>query len=170
LRFRCTAAVTVLLIAVEAQADQRGAKIEAFEHLVIVGVGGAMEVDLSGGSVHGGGNLFIEVEAIDNWLELEVGVSALAAEGGLELSTDVLFKKPFRLSPRVELMVGLGPEVVGYRGTQKDGAFFGVEFAVDLMFWPSRHLGLWIEPSYELVFRNGREHSVASTGGVIFGW
>ena len=114
--------------------------------------------------------MFVEWEAIDNWLELELGVAALAAEGGVEVPMDLLIKKPFRLARRVELMVGLGPELVLYRRTPKDGEFFALEVAADFMFWPSRHVGLWIEPSYELTVRNGLEHSIASTGGVIFGW
>jgi hypothetical protein len=38
------------------------------------------------------------------------------------------------------------------------------------MFWPTRHVGLWLEPNYSFVFRNGFSHSVGTTGGVIFGW
>ena len=50
------------------------------------------------------------------------------------------------------------------------GTFFGGEAVADFMFWPSRHVGLWVEPSYDLVFRDGLSHGVGSTGGVIFGW
>jgi hypothetical protein len=94
----------------------------------------------------------------------------LAAEGGVEMPIDLLVKKPFRLTRGVELMVGLGPEVVRASGTGKDGTFGGIEFALDFMFWPSQHIGLWAEPSYDVVFRNGASHGAGSTGGVIFGW
>jgi hypothetical protein len=164
------AVTLVSLLASAMHADEPRAKREEFEHRFIVGAGGAFELELTERSVHGGGSLFLEWEAIDKWLELELGVSALAAEGGVEVPIDLLFKKPFRLSRRIELMVGLGPELVVYRRTPKDGAFFALEVAADFMFWLSRHVGLWIEPSYELTIRGGVGHSLASTGGLIFGW
>ena len=97
-------------------------------------------------------------------------ISALAADGGVVVPIELLFKKPFRLARRLEMMVGLGPELLIYRSTSNDGQFFGIEVALDFMWWPSRHVGLWIEPAYDLVFRNGVEHGLGSTGGVIFGW
>lgn len=143
---------------------------EERDHRVVVGVGGAFELEVTSGAVHGGGSLFVEVLVIDRWLELELGVAALAAEGGVEVPIDLLFKKPFTLARGIELMVGLGPELVLYRRTSNDGQFFALEVAADFMFWPARHVGLWIEPSYELTVRGGLEHSLAATGGVIFGW
>ena len=121
-------------------------------------------------SAHGGGSLFVEWEAVQSWFELELGLAALAAEGGVEVPIDLLFKKPFRLSRRVELMVGLGPGLVIYRRTPNDGEFFALEVAADFMFWLAPRVGFWVEPSYELTVRNGVEHSLSSTGGIIFGW
>jgi hypothetical protein len=141
----------------------------AFEHRFVVGVGGAGEA-VAGGSFNAGGSAFLEWEAIDEWLELELGVAILSAEGGVEVPVGMLFKKPFRLSRRLELMVGLGPELVIYRQTPNDGEFIALEVAADFMYWAAPRFGFWIEPSYELTARGEGERSFASTGGVIFGW
>ena len=144
---------------------------EPREHKVVVGVGGAGELELDdGGALHGGGNLFVELEAVPEWLELELGASVLAVDGGYEAPIELLFKKPFRLSSRAELMIGIGPEVVRESGTDKSGTFGGVGFGLDFMFWPSRHVGVWLEPAYDLVVRDRATGGVGSTGGVIFGW
>jgi hypothetical protein len=143
---------------------------EAIDHTIILGVGGAGELELGEGSFHPGANIFVEYEAIEKWLELELGASVLSAEGGVDVPIDLLLKKPFRLSRGVEFMVGVGPEIVNIRGTGKGGTFGGIEFALDFMFWPSQRVGLWLEPSYDIVFRSGTSHGVGSTGGVIFGW
>jgi hypothetical protein len=45
-----------------------------------------------------------------------------------------------------------------------------LEVAADFMFRLTRRGGLWLEPSYELTVCGGIEHSIASTGGVIFDW
>ena len=50
---------------------------EDLEHTVVVGVGGAIEAEPAEGTVHGGSNVFVEYKVIDNWLELELGVSVL---------------------------------------------------------------------------------------------
>lgn len=143
---------------------------EPFEHRVIVGVGGAAELELGEGSLHPGVNAFVEIEAVENWLELELGASVLAAEGGVEVPIDLLFKKPFRLARHLELMVGLGPELVRVSTPTTKGTFLGAELALDLMFWPSRAVGLWVEPTYDLVFRSGVRQGLGCTGGIIFGW
>jgi len=143
---------------------------EAIEHAIILGVGGAVEFELGDRSFHPGANVFAEYEAIENWLEFELGASMLSAEGGVEMPIDFLLKKPFRLSRNVEFMVGLGLEIVGVSGTKRNGTFGGTELALDLMFWPLNRIGLWVEPSYGVVFRSETSRGMGSTGGVIFGW
>ena len=47
---------------------------------------------------------------IENWLELEFGVTPTFSHHSTEWDTDVLFKKPWTLSKKVEFMFGVGPE------------------------------------------------------------
>lgn len=147
---------------------QGGVDNVTYEHKVVVGVGGAAELDLHERAMHVGPTVFVEWEAIDRWLELELGASLFASEGGVEVPVDLLFKKPFQLSRGFELMVGLGPELV-YASSQSK-TYFGVESALDFMFWPSRHAGLWVEPSFDVVLRDRARAGVGSTAGIIFGW
>ena len=169
--FKAVTALAGLLFAYEARAaEAQGLPSPEIEHRMVVGFGGAMDADLSGGSVHGGGSLFVEVTAIDEWLEVELGISALRADCGGTVPIDLLFKKPFRLSPRIELMVGLGPEMVSYVRSRSRGKFIDVEAVADLMFWPSPHVGFGIEPSYEGTARGGWENGLGGTASIIFGW
>jgi hypothetical protein len=143
---------------------------EELERAIIIGLGGATEIELRGGSLHAGINALVEYEAIPNWLELELGVSILRAEGGTEVPIDLLFKKPFRLARRLELMIGVGPQIVRVSGTERNGTFAGGELVFDLMFWPTRHFGLWLEPSYAFLLRGGVSHGLGATGGMLLGW
>jgi hypothetical protein len=133
------------------------------EPLAIIELGGAGGWGLSGGSSFGP-SAAVEFEPIKDWLEMEVGVAPLFGHGRAELDTDILFKKPFTLSDKVEFMIGAGPQwsqTIG--GTGKIGA----EIALDFMFWPwpDRKYGWFIEPSYSYSF--GREHEQSL--GVSFG-
>jgi len=67
-------------------------------------------------------------------------------------------------------MIGVGPQIVFVSGKERNGTFVGGQDALDFMFWPSRNVGLWVEPSYEFSFRGNVSHSLSTTGGVIFGW
>jgi hypothetical protein len=140
------------------------------EHTIVLGLGGAGELDLADGSLHPGANVMLEWDAIENWLEFELGASILSAEGGVEIPVDLLFKKPFRLGKRSELFVGLGPELVYVSNRITKKAYFGGEFAIDFFYWPWQHAGVWIEPTYDAVFRDGAAHGLGSTGGVLLGW
>jgi hypothetical protein len=159
-------ALPALLVAAPASADEEGAG----ERTVVLGVGGAAELELSDGSVHPGGNVMVEWEAIEGWLELEADVSVLSADGGTVVPVALLAKKPFKLARWAEVMIGLGPEVVTVSTAATKGTFAGGEVALDFMFWPSRHLGFWVEPSYDLLFEDGLSHGVGATGGLLFGW
>jgi hypothetical protein len=112
----------------------------------------------------------VEWDAIENWLELELGASVLTASGGVSVPVDLLVKKPFKLARWAELMIGIGPEVVQTTGIGK-GTYFGGEAALDFMFWPwDPRAGLWVEPEYDLVFHDGASSGLGATGGVLFGW
>jgi len=47
---------------------------------------------------------------IENWLELEAGVSPFCKRNSAEWDTDLLFKKPWTISRKTEFMLGVGPE------------------------------------------------------------
>jgi hypothetical protein len=141
------------------------------EHTVIVGAGAAGELELAGGSFHPGANVMFEWEAVEDWLELEVGASLRSADGGLEAPIDLLVKKPFRLSRWSEFMIGLGPQVVVVSSATTKATYLGGEVALDFMFWPwTRRLGLWIEPDYDFVVRDGVSHGIGGTAGLMLGW
>jgi hypothetical protein len=90
----------------------------------------------------------------------------LFGNGHTELDTDVLFKKPFTLSNKLEFMIGAGPQ---WNYTINGTGKIGVEFALDFMFWPSseRKYGWFIEPSYSYSFSSGHEQSLGVNLGLL---
>src|SRR5262249_34230330 len=118
------------------------------EHRLVLEVGVAGEWPLNGDRPNSGGMIAAEIEPIAGWLELEFGLSTLGSTGHTVLSGDVLFKKPFRLSPTVEFMVGAGPSLSRTLNGPEQGNARSVEFALDWMFWPTRNIGWFIEPTW----------------------
>jgi hypothetical protein len=114
---------------------------------------------------HFGAAAFLEFEAIDEWLELELGAQILATAPGREASWDLLLKKPFRVTPRLEVMTGLGPAVIRASGAGETRTAWGIEAAVDFMYWPAGRLGFWAEPAYEIVLSGGLAHALSCTAG-----
>ena len=82
-----------------------------------------------------------EIEPIENWLELEIGLSTLPTAGNSELSGDVLFKKPCRCSDRG--VYGQCRSVAVDDLTAGTGNSMSAEFALDFMFWPTKD---WLVP------------------------
>jgi hypothetical protein len=85
------------------------------EPVAIVELGGAASWNLKGGGSSFGPDLAVEVTPIENWLELEAGTTPLFRRHSTEWDTDLLFKKPWSLSKKVEFMVGVGPEWIHTR-------------------------------------------------------
>ena len=137
------------------------------EHSFVLEIGAAGEWPLNNERPNFGGTIAGEVEPIENWLELELGFTTLATAGHTELSGDLLFKKPFRLSPTAEFMVGLGPSLSRALNGLERGDSWSVEFALDWMFWPTRNLGWFIEPTWSVNPRNGQQSAAVSVGILI---
>jgi len=139
------------------------------DHAVVLELGAAMDYERAERAVHGGGTFAFEVTPIENVLELEIGITAIHADGGVEVPLDLLFKKPWRFSPKFEFMIGAGPELVHSFGPDH-GTFWGVEGVLDFMIWPTRNIGWYVEPGYEITFRDGAQHhGVGVSGGLLIG-
>jgi len=136
---------------------------EEKEPTAIVELGAAGEWDFPSGRL--GPTAAVEFTPIKDWLEIEAGISTLFSGGQPEWSTDLLFKKPFTLSDKVEFMFGVGPEWTFSR----DGTKVAGEIAADFMFWPTpdRKFGWFLEPSYSYSFSEKREQSLGVSAGVL---
>ena len=135
----------------------------------VVELGAAAFRSITDSSNSFGPSVAVEVTPIKNWLELEFGTTALFRRHSTEWGTDLLVKKPWGISPKVEFMLGLGPE---WNHTNQFGVksnSVSAEVVGDFMFWPSRRhrFGWYLEPTYEYNFARGHEKSIGITGGFL---
>ena len=147
------------------------AKVDDKENKAILEIGGATSWNISGGAATWAPNLAAEIEPIENWLELELGVSPFYAHNSKEWDTDLLFKKPWTLSRKAEFMLGIGPEWVHLKqGRRWTNAMAG-EIAGDFMFWPNgkHRFGWYLEPAYDYSFASGHQKSLGMSFGLLIG-
>jgi len=113
----------------------------------------------------------VEFTPIEDVLEVEVGTTLLNSAGQRELGGEVLFKKPFRLSPTSELMIGVGPQVGRKLQGADSGTSIGMAFALDLMFWPTKKIGWYFSPEYGYGLGNSKgEKSIGASVGILISW
>jgi len=139
------------------------------DHALVVETGLAGERSIPAGGFNFGATVALEATPVEEWLELEFGVTALATSGHTELSSDLVFKKPFRLSPTSEFMIGLGPFVGRTQSGPAKGTAHGIEVVLDFMFWRSKDTGWYVEPGWSRAAGSG-ERSISLNGGLLFGW
>jgi hypothetical protein len=141
------------------------------EPTVVVELGGAAGRSLTEGQSNFGPSVAVEVTPIENWLELEAGVTPLFSRRSTEWSMDLLFKKPWTISDRMEFMLGVGPEWIHTNTNGVRMNSIAAEIGPDFMFWSSRKhkYGWYLEPSYEYKFGPAREHSLGLAGGILIG-
>jgi hypothetical protein len=139
------------------------------EPAAVVELGGASSWDLKGGGSSFGADVAVEFTPIENWLELEAGVTPLFARHSTEWDTDLLFKKPWTLSKKAEFMIGVGPEWIHTRQNGIKMNSFAAEAVLDFMFWPStkHRFGWYLEPGYDYSFGRRHECSLGITGGLL---
>jgi hypothetical protein len=139
------------------------------EPAAILELGAAASRGLNDGGSAGGPSFAVEVTPIKEWLELEAGVTPLFSAQGTEWDTDLLFKKPWTLSRKVEFMAGIGPEWVHTRHAGAGVNALAGEAALDFMFWPARRhkFGWYLEPAYDHGFVYAHDQSLGVTGGLL---
>jgi hypothetical protein len=152
--------VTTLLLTGTAQSAEK-------EPFAIVELGGAGEWSTSKGTNSFGPSVAVEFEVIKEWLEIEVGSATLFSRGRTEWGADLLFKKPFTLSDKVEFMVGAGP-AWSYT-TGGEGAKLAAEIVLDFMIWPwaDRKFGWFVEPTFSYSLNRGHEQSLGISAGLL---
>ena len=165
------AAKPILLISLFLYTSNSFAQAGDKEPAAVIELGAAAERSFTEAQSSFGPTAAVEFTPIENWLELEAGVTPLFRRHSTEWTTDLLFKKPWTLSDKNEFMLGFGPEWIHTNafGIKRDSV--GVEVAPDFMFWSSRkhRIGWYLEPSYDFKFGPGHEHSLGITGGLLIG-
>jgi hypothetical protein len=138
---------------------------------VTMELGASASWNTTGGATTFAPNLAAETTPIENWLELEAGVSPFFTRNSTEWDTDLLFKKPWTLSPKAEFMLGIGPEWVCLRQSGKTSQSIAGEIAGDFMFWPNgkHHFGWYLEPAYDYNFMAGHQQSIGMSAGLLIG-
>jgi hypothetical protein len=135
----------------------------------ILEIGASTSWNVTGGAATFAPNVAVETTPIENWLELEAGVSPFYTRTSTEWDTDLLFKKPWTISSKAEFMLGIGPEWVYLRQNGKSTNSIAGEVAGDFMFWPARkhHFGWFLEPAYDYSFARGHQQSIGMSGGLL---
>ena len=152
-----------------AVADLASAKDDDADHRMVLEIGWAGEWPLNDERPNFGGMVAAEFSVIENWLEIEAGFTTLNTTGHSDLSGDILFKKPFRISPSFEFMIGAGPSFAQTLNGPDSGTKVSAEFALDFMFWPTKDIGWFVEPTYSINPRTG-ERSAAVSIGLLIGF
>jgi len=139
------------------------------EPAAILELGAEPARSLSGGGWSLSPTVAAEVTPIENWLELEFGVTPTFSDRSTEWDTDVLFKKPWTLSKKVEFMFGVGPEWIHIRANGSTTNSVAGEIALDFMFWPSptRRFGWYIEPAYDYTFGRSHDQAIGVSIGLL---
>jgi hypothetical protein len=166
-----SAIISVVMVSLFLCAGNAAAQsVEADKEIAVVEVGAAASQSLTGGGSSFGPTVAVEVTPIENWLELEAGVTPLFTRHSAEWDADLLFKKPWTLSKKVEFMVGIGPEWVHTRQNGMTTNSISAEAIGDFLFWPSvgkHRFGWYLEPGYDYNFGRGHEQSIGISGGLL---
>jgi hypothetical protein len=147
------------------------AQLAEREPAAVLEVGAAASRSLTESQSSFGPTIAVEFTAIENRLELEAGVTSLFRRHATEWGVDLLFKKPWTISEKMEFMLGIGPEWIhsNVGGIKTNSA--AIEVAPDFMFWStkSHRFGWYLEPSYEYKLGSEHEHSPGIAGGLLIG-
>ena len=148
------------------QGEARAEDKEAFAKLEL---GLATERSLNGEGPSLGASVAVEFEAIKHQLEIEVGTQTLFGHGRTEWETELVFKKPFDLSPNWEFAPGAGPVWIHTISEGRTVNAIGAEAVAHFVYWPTRDraYGFVFEPSYTYSFGTGHEQSLGFSVALV---
>ncbi|MFC6646058.1 hypothetical protein ACFQBQ_10795 [Granulicella cerasi] len=140
--------------------------------LVTLELGAATSWNTTGGAATFAPSIAAETTLVENWLEVEAGLSTFYTRNSSEYDSDFIVKKPWTISHGAEFMLGLGPSWSYTRQAGVGNNTISGEVAGDFMFWPvKRHkFGWYLEPSYERSFNSGHQQSLNLSAGLLIGF
>lgn len=159
----------LLMVGLALSAGNAFAQSNEKEAAAILELGAATSWNVKGGAATFAPSLAVEVTPIEKWLELEAGTTPFYLRNRTEWDTDLLLKKPWTLSKKAELMLGVGPEWVHTRQNGTTTNSLAAEAAADFMYWPAKkhRFGWYIEPMFDCDFGRGHERSIGMSGGLL---
>jgi hypothetical protein len=163
---KCVWAASLFLYLGYASAEEK----KDAQEVAVIEIGAAPSRNLTDRTWSFGPTVAVEVTPIENWLELEAGVTPSFGHHTTEWASDLLFKKPWTLSSTIEFMAGIGPEWIHTRESRTTTNSVAGEAVLDFMFWPGRwkhKFGWYIEPGYEYNFGRGHERSIGISFGLL---
>jgi hypothetical protein len=130
-------------------------------------MGGAGGWGVPNGGSSFGPEIGVEYTVVEHFLEIEAATSPQFSKGQVEFDTELLFKKPFDLTNRLEFLIGAGPVWIH----KADADSLAGEVLVEFVYspWPERHVGFFMEPNYSYNFGRGHEQSIGVTAGLHIG-
>jgi hypothetical protein len=140
------------------------------EEVAVLEIGAAPSRNLGDHNSSFGPTAAVEFTPVENWLELEAGVTPSFGHNTTEWGTDLVFKKPWTLSATLKFMAGIGPEWIHTRESGATTNSVAGEAVLDFMFWPKRwkhKFGWYVEPSYEYEFGRRHERSIGVSFGLL---
>jgi hypothetical protein len=109
----------------------------------------------------------LERVLLPGWLEVELSVLIAPGTGGLTLPIDLVLKKPFELSPRLEGFIGLGLATEWYEAGEQATAY-GAASQLGAYYWLEPHFGLAFEGEYNLLLHPETAHEFVLASGAAF--
>ena len=164
-----TFAKSLLIVSLVLYGGNSAAQSVEKEHVAVLELSGAAFRNITDGTSSFGPAVAVEVTPKEHWLELELGTTPLFRRHSTEWGTDLLLKKPWDLSKKVEFMLGVGPEWVHAKQNGITTNSISGESAADFMFWRSakHRFGWYLEPTFEYSFASGHERALGVTGGLL---
>ena len=161
------ALVSVFLIACPALAAAQSAAHD--DHTIVYAIGWAGDWSRHESLHPVGATAGFEITPIEHWLSIETSLGAHHSDDGTEMPIEVAFRKPWQLSPRVEFMAGVAPEIIHAFGAQPE-TYGGVSVGGHFMIWPRQNLGWYAESAYEVTFpRAGAHKGMGISAGILIG-
>jgi hypothetical protein len=159
---------SIMLAFVAAFSLTVGAQAAEKESIATIELGAASQWAIPDGSSSIGPSIAAEFAALDDKLEIELGVSPLVTHSQTEWNTELIFKAPIFSRNDTEITLGLGPEWQHKIGGGETADSAAGEIQLEFEFWrPDRKWGWFVEPSYGYSFARDHEQSFTLTMGLL---
>ena len=114
-----------------------------------------------------GVSIGVERVLVPGWLDAEISVLVAPGSGGLTLPIDLVLKKPFEFSHRVEGFIGLGLATEWFEAGESETAY-GAASQLGVYYWVDPHFALAFGGEYNLLLNPEKEHEFVLASGGAF--